>query len=361
LLYETGGPEPQIQIRSQERKFWFDALASNLPVVLLSLDNDLNIKWANKAFQEILGHSVDELQLFSKGLVSILLPEERQRHSSWLKDIISGQKSLRSPKRFRIINKNGSVTYCLCKPYFISSRENSPLKKLLHLMIIDETDRMLLEKCTAKDERLRNLGAMAAEMAHEIKNTIIAIGGFAKRLRKAMPDSTEARIIESESTRLERLVKSVNAYVRPGLALDAMQPVGQILDQSLQLMAPELKTRAIRVDLRLQDMPENCMGDSDALLEVFVNLIKNAMDALEAGGCITISSCTSPDSVCLKFKNRMEKKSVTDPEKLFQPIEEGGSSIGLPLSFKIIKNLGGSLSFNKRDDSAVFTVKLPRK
>ena len=360
MIYETRWLEPQAQICSQKGKIWFEALARNLPVALLLLDNDLKIKWANKAFGEILGHSVEEIQLFSKGLVSILSPEERQGHSSWLKDVIAGRKPLNSQKRFKIFNKNGSVTYCLCKPYFISFQENAPLKKLLHLMIIDETDRVLLKKCAGKDERLRNLGAMSAEMAHEIKNAITAIGGLAKRLRKAMPESTEARIIESESARLEKLVKSVNAYVRPGLALNSRQPVGQILDQGLQLMAPELKSRAIHVDLRLQDLPQNCKADSDALLEVFVNLIKNAIDALENGGCLTLTSRASKDFLYLQFENKMEKKSVADPKKLFQSMEEGGSSIGLPLSFKIMKNLGGSLSFNKKDGSAVFTVKLLR-
>ena len=360
MIYETRGLEPQTHILAQETKLWFDALARHLPVVLLSLDKDLNIKWANKALQEILGHSFEDIQFFPKGFASILPPDERQRHSSWLKDIIAGRKPLNSSKRLRILNKNGSITYCLCKPYLLSSQENAPLKKLLHLMIIDETDRMLLKKCVIKDEKLQSLGVMAAEIAHEIKNTIIAIGGFAKRLRKTMPDSMEVKIIESESIRLERLVKSINTYVRPGDALDQMQPVGQILDQSLQLMAPELKTRAIHVDLRLHDMPENCRSDRDVLLEVFVNLIKNAMEALDVGGRLIIRSWDSLDSVCLEFENKMEKKTVTDPKKLFQPIEKGGSSIGLPLSFRIIKNMGGSLSFRKKDNSAVFRLKLPR-
>ena len=352
--------EPQTQDLSQEKNFQLDALARQIPVVLITLDKDLNIKWANQSFREILGYSPEEIGRFSNGLASILSPEERQGYSSWLKGVISGRRPLNTKRRFRIINKNGSVIYCLFKPYFISFQDNVPLKKLLHLMIIDETDRVLLKRCAIKDEKLQNLGAMAAEIAHEIKNTIIAIGGFAKRLRKIMPASTEIQIIESESIRLERLVKSINAYVRPGHARDTRQPVRQILDQSLQLMAPELKMRRIRVDLRLEDMQEDCRSYRDALSEVFVNLIRNAVEALGTGGNLIIKSCVSEDSVCLEFENRMEKKSVTDPQTLFRPIEEGGGSIGLPLSFRIIKNLGGSLSFRKRGDSAVFRIELPR-
>ncbi len=352
--------EPQAQDLSQEKNFQFDALARQIPVVLITMNKDLNIKWANKSFREILGYSPEEIRRFSNGLASVLSPEERQGYSSWLKGVISGRKPLNTKRRLRIIHKNGSVIYCLFKPYFMSFQDNVHMEKLLHLMIIDETDRVLLDRCAIKDEKLQNLGAMAAEMAHEIKNTIIAIGGFAKRLRKIMPGSREIQIIESESTRLERLVKSINAYVRPGHARVTSQPVREILDQSLQLMAPELKTHRIRVDLRLQDMPEDWRSDRDALSEVFVNLIRNAVEALGTGGLLIIRSCISEDSACLEFENKMEKKSVVDSQTLFRAIEEGGSSIGLPLSFRIIKNLGGRLSFRKRGDSAVFRIELPR-
>ncbi len=352
--------EPPIQTLPREKELLFEALVRQIPVALTTMDEKLNIKWANSAFQKTLGYSPEEIRHFSRGLASILSREERPRYCSWLKDVIFGRKPLNSEKHFRMINKNGFVLYCMFKPYFISFQEDTPGTKLLHVMIVDETERVLLERCALKDERLRNLGAMAAEMAHEIKNTIVAIGGFAKRLRKTMPASAEIKIIETESTRLERLVRSINAYVRPGEAQDAKQPLRQVLEQSLQLMAPELKTHGIHVDLRLRDIPEDYRIDRDALSEVFVNLIRNAVEALDTGGRLLIKSCPSSDSVCLEFENSMEKKTVADPKRLFQPIDKGGSSIGLPLSFRIIKNMGGTLSFRKRDGSAVFRIELPR-
>ena len=294
--------------------------------------------------------------------MSILSKNERQKCSMWLKSHLAGLDQLiPRQRRFRLNHKNGSTVYCLFKVYLVSVRPEKPYEKLLHLMIIDETDRVLLERCAVKDEKLKSLGTIAAEVAHEIKNTVIAIGGFAKRLRKTMPSSKEARLIESESSRLERLVKSINMYIRPGQAEGVQQPVEQILTQSLLLMAPELKGRNIRVDLELQDGLADVASDRDALTEVFVNLIRNAVAALKTHGILIIRSFSTGDHLCIEFENRMEEKSVDNVETLFKPIEDGGTSIGLPLSFRIVKNLGGNLSFEKRGDSAVFKVEIPKK
>ncbi len=351
--------EPHTYHQPGTKELQFDALASQIPVVLLCLNEKLKITWANEAFPKILGYTTDEIEKLSCGLVSILLPQERKRCLAWLRSVISGHEKPHSTHRFRIIHKDGTILFCLFKPYFASTQETPPYGKLVHFMIVDETDRVLLEECSLKDQRLKNLGAMAAEIAHEIKNSIIAIGGFARRLRKIMPSNTEVKIIEAESGRLERLVRSINGYIRPGQSRNSQQPVAKILDQSLLLMAPELKGRRITVKLLIQDLPKTCTSDKDALCEVFVNLIRNAVEALEPGGCLTVKAGVNGPRIYIEFENLMEKKSVKDPAKLFQSIEEGGTSIGLPLSFRIVKSLGGHLSFEKRGHLAIFRIELP--
>jgi len=341
------------------KELQLNALVRNIPVVLFSLDKDLKLKWANPAFQNILGYPPDEVASLKNQLLNIVIPQDRSKCLSWLKGITTSTEPLNEKRRFRIISKDGSILYCSFKPYLISIQDQAPYRKLFHFMIIDETDRVLLERCALRDQRLKNLGAIAAEVAHEIKNTIISIGGFAKRLRKAMPSSTEVRIIEEESDRLERLVKSINTYVRPGQTINRTMPVGRILKQSLELMAPEFKSHGVRLKLMLDSMADDFVCDRDALSEVFVNLIKNAIEALDPGGCLMISSFSEKGHLYIDFENQMKKKSIVDPSRLFRSIEEGGTSIGLPLSFRIMKNLGGNLSFTQRGNHAVFRVELP--
>lgn len=329
-------------------------------MALVTLNHDLDIRCANKYLQKILGYSFKEIRCFSGGFAAVLPAEERERCCFWLKGILSGRENLNSQKRFKIIHKSGFIVYCLFMPYFMC-HEKAPRKKLLHLMIIDKTDLILRERSAVKDQRLKNIGAIAAEVAHEIKNAIVAIGGFAKRLEKIMPANTEVKIITEQSRRLERLVKSINEYVRPGRAQGKCESVGHILDRTLLLMKPALKSRNIKVDINLRDIPEDIKGDKDALTEVFINIIRNAIQALKANGNLIIRCCMKIDHLCMEFENRMERKIVIDHQNLFKTIEEGGNSIGLPLSFRIMKNLGGNLSFRQQDDLAVFRIELPNR
>ena len=82
-------------------------------------------------------------------------------------------------------------------------------------MIVDITDRVFLEKAVVQKEKLRILGSISAEVAHEIRNPLVSIGGFARRLRKRFPELPEGDIILRESERLEKMLKRIAEYLYP--------------------------------------------------------------------------------------------------------------------------------------------------
>ncbi len=160
----------------------------------------------------------------------------------------------------------------------------------------------------------------------------------------------------TESGRLERLVQRINNYLRPSIPRKKTFSLNSILKRSLVLLSPEIEKHHIKLDVDLNRGMKRIELDSDLLTEVFINLIRNAIFSLNEGGTLHIRSYETNGNICIEFKNRMEKRKVKKAEKLFLPFGEGGQSIGLPLSFRLVKNMGGLLSFSQDGDFAVFTV-----
>jgi len=81
---------------------------------------------------------------------------------------------------------------------------------------------------------------------------------------------------------------------------------------------------------------------------------------MEKGGNLFIKTFENNQSLNVHFKNKTLNKTVEDPEKLFLPFDEGGQSIGLPLCYKLLRNMGGLLFFEQDQDYIIFTVSLPK-
>jgi two-component system sensor histidine kinase HydH len=113
-----------------------------------------------------------------------------------------------------------------------------------------------------------------------------------------------------------------------------------------------------RLDLepRLPDVN----ADPDVLAQIFINLIFNAAEAMDKGGTLIIGAFETDRDVCVQFRNKAEGQKIRPPDLLFRPFAEGGESIGLPLCYQLLLNMGGLLSFTQERDHMVFTVTLPK-
>jgi len=226
--------------------------------------------------------------------------------------------------------------------------------------IEDITERKQAEKLLLQREKLNTLGAIAAEVAHEIRNPLVAIGGFARRLRENFPESRECDIILDESRRLERVLTRIRNYLKPVEIRSQECSVTTLVTDCLALLAPETERRRITCRLALESRLPNVYADPDILTQIFINLILNATEAMDKGGTLIIRFFETDTDLCVQFKNKAERHKIKPPDLLFRPFSEGGESIGLPLCYQLLRNMGGLLSFTQERDHMVFTVTLPR-
>jgi signal transduction histidine kinase len=221
-------------------------------------------------------------------------------------------------------------------------------------------ERKRLEKALMQEEKLKTLGAIAAEVAHEIRNPLVSIGGFAQRLKQKFPDSHECEIILSQSQRLEKILSRIRNYLEPVELHPVGCSVNTIITDCLDLLSPETEQRQVRCILELAPRLPAAYADPEILTQIFINIILNAFEAMGKGGTLNVKTFESDQELHIEFKNQAPGLKVEFSETLFMPFAEGGQSFGLPLCFRLLKDMGGFLFFTQDNDCIIATVSLPK-
>ncbi|MFZ5766222.1 MAG: two-component system sensor histidine kinase NtrB [Thermodesulfobacteriota bacterium] len=165
-------------------------------------------------------------------------------------------------------------------------------------------ERSRLEVKLNQAERLASLGKMVASVSHEIKNPLGIIRSTAeilgKRLAKSAPENGRlADIIVQETSRLDRIVREFLDFARPQQPRLKEIDINEVLIRVLDFMVPEFADRHIEVTTNYgPDLPR-IQGDFDLLYQAFLNILVNAVQAIEEGGTIFITTCHAVEKKCL--------------------------------------------------------------
>jgi len=219
----------------------------------------------------------------------------------------------------------------------------------------------------ARTEKLAAIGEMAAHVAHEIRNPLVTIGGFARSILRTLgPEhrcTKPARIIVDEVVRLEKILASVMDFTKPSTPWCAPSLINEIVEQSLTLLTHELQAQRITVTRHLAaDLPQ-LLVDAEQLKQAFLNILKNAVESIESGGRITVTTRLEANEVRIDFQDTGKGMPPDVLDKLFSPFfttKEDGTGLGLAVTQKIIENHDGRISVtSKRGVGTAFTIFLP--
>ena len=257
-----------------------------------------------------------------------------------------------------LISIMGKVTHTIQSIFLIRDKAKKPF--CVANVITDITEHKKLDKVLIHREKLKTLGAIAGEVAHEIRNPLTSLGGFAQRLKKKYPDSYECDIIINETQRLENILSRIRNYLEPVDIYPKECSINAIITSCVHLLSPETESREVKCVLDLDHELPIAYADPGILAQIIINLIRNATEAAEKGEILFIRSYKSGQDLYIEFKNRVLELKHEDPETLFMPFADGGKSVGLPLCYRLLKDMGGLLSFVRDEDFMVFTVSLPR-
>ncbi len=243
------------------------------------------------------------------------------------------------------------------------------------IVLEDTTDVQLLEDELLHSERLASIGRLAAGVAHEIGNPITGIACLAQNLRydTENPESLNtAKEILEQTDRVSKIVQTLVNFAHAGAEGDKheLRPVHiqSCVDEAIHLL--RLNKEAKQVDFQNHCNDQfYAIGDSQRLLQVFVNILSNARDASPENSPVTVHCERVKDQIHIAITDRGTGISKDHQEQIFDPFfttkEAGeGTGLGLSLVYSIVEDLGGIIGVESPADEAYggtrFTLKLSR-
>jgi signal transduction histidine kinase len=244
----------------------------------------------------------------------------------------------------------------MCLPYLISKIEKT-------IDDLKENQERLIQA-----EKLASMGQMAAGIAHEINNPLGVVLMYSHLLKEELDGNVQAtddltRII-SEAERTRNIVRGILNFARQEKVDRRSTDVNEVVKQSLSGILKAFPEGQYREVLDLDPGLEPQMVDLNQLRQVFDNVIKNACEAMPAGGVITVKSARSDQGFAVSVSDTGRGIPEENLGKLFSPFFTTkpvgkGTGLGLSVCYGIVKMHGGSIEArNNPGGGACFTIKI---
>ncbi len=222
-----------------------------------------------------------------------------------------------------------------------------------------------------ESEKLAAVGRIAAHMAHEIRNPLVTMGGYARRIiqlpkeksKASRKIDTSAEIILKECERLEKTLSNVMDFSRPAKFIREFNNINEIVRDTVNLLKNLFQEKKVEVELDLTEEIPLVKSDFNQMKQVMLNLFQNSLDATPAGGSIRVRSLSEGNVIIITISDTGSGITDEDPGVVFEPFfstKVTGVGLGLAIVKKIIKDHNGSIrARNREEGGAEFTIRLP--
>lgn len=357
------------ELKKSEDKY--RSLVESAEDFIFALDPEGRFQSMNSFTANFFGGSPEEF--LGKDLGSVFPAHVAQRQMKLIRLVRDYGKSVRDEFEWEM----GEHEVWISANFMALKSEGGAVNAVL-CIARDITESKILERQLINAEKLASMGTLAAGVAHEINNPLGVILGFCDLLiRKTGEGSQEyddLKTIERQGLHCKEVVENLLSFARHGEGISEYCDVGHCLEEILRVVRHTLEMNDIELDLVLAETLPLVQGDSRQLQQVFLNLINNAISAMEGGGTLTIFTFLerSTRKAVVKFRDTGIGIRQDDMDHIFDPFfttkpEGEGTGLGLFVSYGIIKKYGGSITCVSRiptpskPGGTTFTVKLLTK
>ncbi|MBM4439966.1 MAG: PAS domain S-box protein [Candidatus Rokubacteria bacterium] len=223
-----------------------------------------------------------------------------------------------------------------------------------------------LEGRLRRSDRLAALGSLAAGLAHEIKNPLTSVLTFSRHLERRYDDAHFRdrfhRVVPRELERINAIIERLLELARPAPASFTRMALAPLIDRALDLFANEIESQQVRVVRDyVRDVPP-VAAHEESLYRALINLIGNALDAMEHGGMLRVRLAWAAPTDGVRTRAALLRRQVVvevgdtgpgirpeDAERVFTPFfttKERGTGLGLAVTHKIVEDHGGVIDFH---------------
>ncbi len=339
-----------VNLALQRMRYYTNNIINSMESGVIAFDNSMRIITMNSAASNLLKVSPDKAR--GKNMKEILADDPKNEE---LKKLV--QVHGRIPEReLDFVDPIGSeIPVAVAKSDIVNEKQ----EKIGSLLIInDQREIKALKEQVNRTERLAALGQLSAAVAHEIRNPLNAIKGFAQVLKQKIPvkddkESEYTDIIITEVDRLNRVVEELIQFSKPVELLPQKIDVNEVVKRSLQFIKQDASMQKISIEQGLSPQVPIIQSDPEKLSQVLINIYTNAMNAMPNGGTLTVNTRyeklnQEQEMVVIEIEDTGKGIPRDVFNRIFDPFfttRKDGVGLGLTIVHNIMESLGGKIDF----------------
>jgi len=337
-------------------------LISRLPIGIIATDQDDRIRAFNSTAAAMTGRNVESVR---NGKPETVLPREVARFFA-----LQNQRDEMTDREV-VLKGADNMQYSLHVSSLPVYNQYAVFMGRV-LLMYDLSELKRLEKEIQRHDRLVALGKMAAGVAHEVRNPLSSIKGFAtllgSKFKEGSREHEAADLLVQEAERLNRSITELLNYARPTHLLKEPVNLGQLVDQSLKLINSDAQALGVKTSLAVEpDLPAISV-DKDRINQVLLNLYLNGLQAMEHSTSekelnVSVHHDVDAGMLVIEVQDTGSGIPQEDLDKILDPYfttKPDGTGLGLALAYKIIDEHKGSIRFSSSvGEGTTVSVSLP--
>ena len=331
-------------------------LVENSMDMIATIEGD-RWKYVNPAGLRMLEADKPE-DLIDKPVWQVLLPECRDNAKSVLQNLDEWTKD--GPFEVKLQTLKGKPLHA----EIVASKMKTDNRPAIQVIVRDISERKKNEELLINSEKLLVAGQLAAGIAHEIRNPLTSLKGFLNLIRSGEKnDSRYFDIMSDELDRIDGIVSELLMLTKPRVYELAYYDLRDVMRDTITLLETQANMHNIEINVTYEDGPLWVYCVESQVKQVFINVLKNAIEAMMHGGVIEVRLWRRMDQVHVQIKDEGPGISEEHLAKIGQPFyttKENGTGLGLMVSYKIVDNHQGRMNVRSEvGKGTVFEIILP--
>ena len=351
-----------------EKAYQFrENIIENCPDALVCIRKGGEIIIFNSAAEKLLGYKKHEV-IGKMNIVSLYPPGMAKQTMKLMRSNDFGGIGILQKREAALIDKWGNEIPVSISAAILydSGKESGSVG-----VFTDIREKLKLEKQLLRSEKLSSLGKLSAGIAHEINQPLTGVLTFAHLLlRKYKEDDRTRKDLETivrETTRIRGIVQGILDFARETRMQKKPRRIEKILDQTLEIIIHQQRFFGIALEKAYDPSIPEVVVDSNLMEQVFMNIILNALDAMNGSGTLSVSTRLQDGWAEVSFHDTGHGMPEEVIDKIFDPFfttkdstEGMGMGLGLAVSYGIVKSHNGDIQVtSKAGKGTTFTIRLP--
>ncbi len=333
---------------------------------IITLDNNKVITSWNQGAEQIFGWNRDEI--IGKS-IKVLLPDEmiEQKELECI-DFGMHYRGYVTNYETERLNKEGSKVLVNLTESYIRDEKGEIVGR--SQILRDLTDLKIKEEQIQHSERLATLGHMAAGVAHEVGNPLTAISSLVQVCQRKSDEpfvQDQLAKVREHIQRINKIVRDLVDFARPSSLETKMTQLNEVIRSAVGLLRHDARCRSVDFDLNLSSGLPEIEGVPDHIHQVIVNLLMNAVDAMQSvkNPRVTIKTWEEQGEVKISIRDVGQGIPEKDIKRIFEPFYTtkdvgSGTGLGLSVSHGIISKMGGAIEVDSDyGEGTTFVISLP--